>query len=182
MAVTAELPTGIGGLRPDEGAVRLLFVERSADYGALVRETLEHTRKGRFEVHHTDRLDAARHEVESGELDAVLVDLTVSPGADTDPRSVSIEEASDLATRVPVIVLMGSEQDEAPAEKSDGESESAVLARIACSRVPDEILRAVRRHRRLGPCGGAGPIVLRDPLRACARVFARIRRSLTATR
>ena len=179
MAVTSDLPPGIGGLRQDEDAVRLLFIERSAEYAALVRETLEHTRKGRFEVHPVDRLEMARQELESGELDAVLVDLTLAPGADADHHSVSIDEASDLATRVPVIVLTGNEHDEAD-DRHENTSESAVLARIACSRVPDEILRAVRRHRRLGPGGSADPIVLRDPLRACARVFARIRRSLSA--
>lgn len=175
MAVTAELPPGVGPLRADEGAVRLLFVEGCAEYAALVRESLELTEKGRFEVRHADRLEAARVELESGDLDAVLVDFTAGPGRAA--PGVSIDEASDLATRVPVIVLTGSEHDDATL--STGEPASAVLDRIARSRVPDEILRAVRRHRRLGPRGGSDPIVLRDPLRACARVFARLRRSLS---
>jgi DNA-binding NtrC family response regulator len=177
MSVTTELPSGNGGLRPDEGAVRLLFVERSSDYAALVCQTLEDTQKGRFQVHHADRLETARLHLEAGALDAVLVDLTEDSSSGS--RGVSIDEASDLATRIPVIVLTGSEQADGETAEPDHEIESTVLERIARSRVPDEILRAVRSHRRLGPRGGADPIVLRDPLRACARVFARIRRTLS---
>jgi DNA-binding response OmpR family regulator len=163
---------GTGDLRPDEGAVRLVFVEHCRDYAALVCETLESTCKGRFEVRKENRLDAAAHEVERGEFDAVLVDLTGGSG-------LSIEDASTLATRVPVIVLTGSEADESG--DPELEADSVVLDRIARSRLPDAILSAVRRHRRLGQRGAADPIVLRDPLRACAKVFAKIRRSVLAS-
>ena len=173
MTITAEIPHGLGGFRPDEQAVRLLFVERSADYAALVHEALEHTGKGRFQVRHTGRLDTARAEAEAGALDAVLVDAT--PGA---APGDWIEEASELASRVPVIVLTGSESEDDAA--TTPEAASGLRDRIAASRLPDEILRAVRSHRRLGPRGGADPIVLRDPLRACAGLFARLRSSLGA--
>ncbi len=176
MAVTSELsgPIGLGHVRDDEAAVRLVFVEQGTDYAALVREALGLS-TARFEVRHATRLEAARHEVESGGLDAVLVDWTRDSAAGgPEGGRISIEEASHLATRVPVIVLTGSDDDE-----PQPEAEDAMLARIADSPLPDEILRAVRRHRRLGCRGRPEPIVLRDPLRACARVFARVRRSLS---
>lgn len=175
MTASADLPRGDGRFRADECAVRLLFVKHSRDYAELVCETLETTHKGRFEVRHADRLDAARHHVEAGDFDAVLVDLPEA--ADPDRRRVHIDEASTLASRVPVIVLTGHETED---ESAAPASESLVRDRIARSRLPDEILKAVRRHRRLGPSGSREPIVLRDPLRACARIFARLRRSLSA--
>lgn len=170
MAVTADYLNGIGGLRQDEGAVRLVFVEHSADYAALVCETLEQAPKGRFQVRHASEMDAALHDVEEGECDAVLVDWAADSAG-----PVTIDAASSLATRVPVIVLTGNE-DETEAEGS--ESEALCRDRIARSGLPDTILRAVRRHRRLGSSGAAEPIVWRDPLRAFARAFARIRRSI----
>ena len=160
-----------GGLRIDEAAVRLLLVEQSRDYADLLCETLHTTEKAHFEVRSADRFDTARCEVEEGSLDAVLVDLT--PCEDTESRRIRIDEASRLATRVPVIVLTG---DEASETTSDDDA-SRVREQIQASRLPDEILRAVHRHRRLGPTGKADPIVVRDPLRACARLFAKLRRS-----
>lgn len=164
-------------LRIDESRVRLLFVEQSQDYAALVCEALKSTLKGHFEVVRSgEPLEAARSEVEAGQLDAVLVDLATH--SDPEEHRVRIEEASSLARRVPVIVLTGDEEGGSGA--SELVSESAVRERIAGSPLPDEILRAVERHRRLGPCCGADPIVVRDPLRACATAFARIRRILAS--
>ena len=77
---------------------------------------------------------------------------------------------------VPVIVLTGNDDETAP--EGDA-SESAFRDRISGSGLPDTILRAVRRHRRLGQSGAAEPIVWRDPLRAFARAFARVRHSLS---
>jgi CheY-like chemotaxis protein len=178
MAVTASFANGVGGIRSDESSVRLVFVQHSRDYGELVRETLESTSKGHFQVRNTDRLEAALQDVEEGVCDAVLVDLTEgTPGSGGDGRPVSIEDASTLAIRVPVIVLTGSEDDEKDLEPAD-DPRDRVRSQMADSRLPDQILRAVRRHRRLGSCGAAEPIVLRDPLRAFARAFAKLRRSL----
>lgn len=174
MSATTDYTSRIRGFRPDESMVRLVFVEHSRDYAALVCETLEHAGRGHFEVRHADRLDAALHDVEEGACDAVLVDLTA--GADSEKGAVSIDAAESLAHRVPVIVLTGSDdEDELPTSQSH--SEAAFRDRMAHSRLPDTILRAVRRHRRLGQ-RGAEPVVLRDPLRAFARAFARLRRSI----
>ena len=170
MSATTDTMRGPRCFRADESAVRLVFVEHSRDYAALVCETLEHAGKGQFEVRHADRLDTAFDDVDEGICDAVLVDLT----AGSLNGSVSIDAAESLAHRVPVIVLTGSEDEKDLMGDSEPDAETAFRNRIAGSRLPGAILGAVRRHRRLGQ-GGANPVVLRDPLRAFARAFARLR-------
>ena len=146
MSVTADYANGIGGVRQDETSVRLVFVEHSPDYAALVCETLEHARKGHFEVRHARRMDAALHDVEEGECDAVLVDWTAH-----DDDAVTIEDASSIATRVPVIVLTGNDDETAP--ESD-DSEAAFRDRMADSGLPDTILRrsGTTSSRAFGSC------------------------------
>ena len=173
MAVTPGYMNGIAGVRADESAVRLVFVEHSADYAALVRETLEKTQKGHFEVRHASRMDAAVSDVEHGQCDAVLVDLTTG----TQSGTVTFEDASVIANQVPVIVLTGDDDENEDVNGADPEAD--FRDRIAHSRLPDAILSAVRRSRRLGQQGAADPIVLRDPLRAFASAFARLRRTFS---
>jgi CheY-like chemotaxis protein len=163
------------GARERENEVRLLFVEHSPDYAALVRETLERAPRGRFEVCHANRLEAAVDDLAAGGYDALLLDWTGDHGGDDD-GSTTIDAATQIASRLPVIVLTGSEDDPRIAPAPD--PASAIHDGIAHSRLPDAILGAVRRHRRLGQQGAAEPIVLRDPLRCFARVFAKLRRSL----
>jgi DNA-binding response OmpR family regulator len=173
VAVTADGASGIAGLRLDESEVRLVFVvEPGADYAALVGETLATTDRARFEVRHAPRLDAAWSDIEQGDCDAVLVDLTTGPKA----GAATLEDASSMAQRVPVIVLTG--DGESPGEVEAADAATALRDRMAGSRLPEAILSAVRRSRRLGQGGAADPIVLRDPLRAFAAAFARLRRSL----
>jgi hypothetical protein len=165
-------PSEIQGLRRHEHDVRLLFVEQSPEYATLVRETLDVSSRGRFDLQYTSRLDAAVPDVANGDFDALLLDFTTrGSGANAE----SIDSASQLASRLPVILLTGSSaarEDETPQIE-----EEAVRERIAHSRLPNAILRAVRRHRRLGQQSASEPIVLRDPLRAMAAAFARLRRA-----
>ena len=163
------------GVREHENDVRLLFVEHSPDYAALVCETLDQAARGHFQVRHADRLEAAVHDLARREYDALLLDLTGDHGTPPD-CDASIDAASQLASRLPVIVLTGSEDDYRNAPRDD--EASAMREGIAHSLLPDAILSAVRRHRRLGQHGAPEPIVLRDPLRAFARAFAKLRRSL----
>ena len=168
MAVTPECTIGVGGLRTDEGEVRLVFVEHGAEYAALVCETLQQTRKGRFAVRHATRLEAAWTDVEHGACDAVLVDLTNGP----QPCELTFDDASSISKRVPVIVLTG--DDETDIDVDDADPEADFRDRMAHSRLPNTILGAVRRSRRLGQHGAIDPIVLRDPLRAFASTFAKL--------
>ena len=161
--------------REHENDVRLLFVEHSAEYGALVRETLDQATRGHFEVRHADRLEAAVDDLAAGDYDALLLDWTGDHGS-SDGGDTTIDAASQIASRLPVIVLTGSEDDHRNTPAPD--EATAMREGIEHSRLPDAILSAVRRHRRLGQHGAAEPIVLRDPLRGFARVFGRLRRSL----
>jgi DNA-binding response OmpR family regulator len=160
----------IPGMRPDEQGVRLLFVEHSPEYATLVCETLDASTRGHFDVRHAPRLDAAVDDLRRGDYDALLLDFTARDGAAVEK---SIESASRLASRLPVILLTGSDD---PQESTAPRVED-VRERMARSRLPSAILRAVRRHRRLGQQSASEPIVLRDPLRALAAAFARLRRT-----
>ncbi len=163
------------GARERENDVRLLFVEHSPDYAALVLETLDRATRGHFDVRHADRLDAAVADLAAGDYDALLLDWT-GDHSSPDEGDATIDAASQIASRLPVIVLTGSE--EHPQQAAAPDEASAMRKGIEHSRLPDAILSAVRRHRRLGQHGATEPIVLRDPLRGFARVFANLRRSL----
>jgi CheY-like chemotaxis protein len=174
MTFTSGFSNGAHSLRMDESAVRLLFVEHSPEYAALVCETLQQAPTGHFEVQHADRLDLAARTIEDGDYDAVLLDLTENSADGSD----TIEAAALIASRLPVIVLTGAASEATPqgveAEK-DAHDEARVRDKIAESDLPGAILSAVRRSRRLGQTGASEPIVLRDPLRALARAFAKLR-------
>ncbi len=173
MGATTDLMNTPRGTRVDESSVRLLFVEHSKDYAALVCQALDQAESGRFEVRHTAGLEAAVHDIEGGDYDALLVDLT--EGGESGGTTINV--AAGAASRLPVIVLTGGADDSLELAASDAGDE-VVRERIAKSRLPTEILRAVRRHRRLGQHAASEPIILRDPLRALVRTFARIRRTL----
>jgi hypothetical protein len=157
MTFTSGFSNGAHSLRMDESAVRLLFVEHSPEYAALVCETLQQAPTGHFEVQHADRLDLAENSAD---------------GSDT------IEAAALIASRLPVIVLTGAASEATPQGvevEKDALDEARVRDKIAESDLPGAILSAVRRSRRLGQTGASEPIVLRDPLRALARAFAKLR-------
>ena len=163
------------GVREHENDVRLMFVEHCPEYAALVCETLDRAARGHFDVRHIDRLEVAAHDLLEGDYDALLLDLTGDHGTPAD-SDATIDAASQIASRLPVIVLTGSEDDRRDAPRDD--EASAIREGIAHSPLPEAILSAVRRHRRLGQHGAAEPIVLRDPLRGFARLFAKLSRSL----
>ncbi len=174
MGATTDLVNAPQGSRPDESAVRLLFVEHSEDYAALVCQALDQAEHGHFEVRHAAQLETAINDLQGGDYDALLVDLTEDLGGD---GQRTIDVAAGVAGRLPVIVLTGAADDNlGPAAAEAGDE--VVREGIAKSRLPSEILRAVRRHRRLGQHAASEPIILRDPLRALARAFAKVRRTL----
>lgn len=152
-------------LRPDENAVRLLFIEHSAEYGALVRAALDGATRAQFEICRAERLDVAARELDR--FDALLIDLTAS----NDDSTGELDAASALASRLPVIVLKGNDLDGMCLRDGD---DTDLRGEIARSRLPNAILRVVRRYRRLGQNDAAEPIVVRDPLRAIAPAFARL--------
>ncbi len=139
-----------------DGAVRVLLVEDSSDFATRVEIALCGHTRARFEVFHAHRLDSARCALETEGYDAMLVDLGPS---DADRRA-TIDAASTLATRLPVIVMTGARASgDAPSTTTD---EVVFKQRFDRADLPGAILRAIDRHRRLGSVG-QGPVICRIP-------------------
>ena len=120
---------------------------------------LGHASKGHFEVFHADRLERAIEELEAGSYDAMLLDLRL-PDSD---RNSTIDAAGTLAHRLPVIVLTGTEDPDLEIRASQvGAEEYLIKDRLDRAELPATILRAIRRHRRLGS-GGVDPVICRIP-------------------
>jgi len=141
-------------VRADENAVRLLLVGESPVCTGLLCAALDRAPRGRFDVDCTACLTAAARVVALAEYDAVLVDLGVP-----DDAGDAIEAVCEIAHRVPVIALAGTREGvlEALAEE-EGEGDEApgweaLLGCVDRADLAGTILRAVRRHRRLGVCG-----------------------------
>jgi len=154
------------GIRPDERGVRVLFVEHSPDYAALVCETLEGASQGTFDIRRAPQLDAAAEDLAFDGYDAVLLDCAPGP---IGSRDRAIERAARLASRLPVILLTADEK-AMPDPREDPCDADTLRDAMARSRLPGAILGAVRRHRRLGQQNTSEPIVHRfeGPLR-CAK-------------
>lgn len=149
-------------LRVDEDAVRLLMLEGSQACASLVEGILARARRGRFEVVRMGGLPPRLgDEIELAGYDALLIDLA---RLGTAVREV-VEWAASAAHRLPVVLLTGTEDDGLglpvdPAGVAD--DERPIGQRLARADIPATILRAIRRHRRVG-AGGADPVFCRIP-------------------
>jgi DNA-binding NtrC family response regulator len=144
--------------RADECTVRILLIEESSDYAQIVHWALLHTDRGSFEVEQASAIEQARERIESEAYDAILLDLGLHEGHDAAP---SIDAASELAHRVPVIVLTGTQREDLPRCRNGQDIEAFISQQqIDCEALPGTILHAVQRHRRLGQ-SGVDPIVYR---------------------
>jgi len=128
--------------RVDEQFVRILFVEERADFADRVRGILSRCTRGSFEIVRESDLVNAASQIRGETFDLLLLDLSL---ANVD-RAAAIELATDLAHRLPVVVLTGTESLlEAGAGMRDG------LERcMEHADVPGKLLTAIRRYRRLG--------------------------------
>jgi len=139
-------------VRVDEKFVRILFVEDRMDIADEIRGTLDRARRGSFDVVREKDLVQAVALIEGETFDLLLLDLSLPNVA----RSTAIELANDLAHRLPVVVLTGTE--------ALGESASSdctgLKARVEQADVPAKLLNAIRRSRRLGT-GVMAPIFCR---------------------
>jgi len=146
--------------RIDEDAVRLLMVEGSGGCASLIQQILDRAPRGHFDVVQVAGLGSMlQRELEVGGYDALLIDLPrLGPG-----QREAIEWASGIAHRVPVILLMGTEDGRLTrsVDAARGE-ELPIRRRLDRADIPATILRAIRRHRRVG-AGGASPIFCRIP-------------------
>lgn len=145
MTTAAELsqhrPHSEGG-RVDEQFVRILFIEDRADFAEGVRKTLGRCERGSFEIIRESDLVQAAARVGKDDFDLVLVDVTL----ESVERTAAIELASDLAHRLPVVLLTGTE-----ALLQAGRDCSTRLDQcLDDANVPAKLLQAIRRYRRLG--------------------------------
>ena len=128
--------------RVDEKFVRILFVEDRADVADEIQNTLVGTERGSFDVVRETNLVRAVAQIDGETFDLVLLDLSL-PNVE---RSTAIELANDLAHRLPVVVLTGTES-----LIGIGETlRSSLKACIEEADVPGKLLSAIRRSRRLG--------------------------------
>lgn len=128
--------------RPDERHVRILLVESEVVLAEELRQSLAKTSRASFEVVCESDVVEAAARIRGAHFDLVLMDQRL---ADVE-RGAAIELANDLAHRLPVVVLTGTEAVDA--------SGTTLRARLsACverSDVAGKLLAAIRRGRRLG--------------------------------
>jgi DNA-binding NtrC family response regulator len=134
-------PHGEDG-RVDEQFVRILFVEERADFADRIRGILGRCSRGSFEVVRESDLVKAASQIRGDTFDLLLLDLSLA----TVDRAAAIELATDLAHRLPVVVLTGTEA----LLEADIEVREGVERCIESADVPGKLLSAIRRYRRLG--------------------------------
>ncbi len=159
MSTWTEFPSAPGhspDVRADENAVRVLLVDPRSNCLGLLCEALERAARGHFDVDCASDLQQAEQSLGVG-YDALLVDLADAAGHPT-----SIDRLCQLAQRIPVIVLTGTEDGALASERPTRADRDQALARIDRAELPATLLEAVRRHRRLGVCG-AEPLICRIP-------------------
>ena len=138
---THHRPHGDDG-RVDEQFVRILFVEDRADFAETIRSILGRCARGSFDVVRQSDLIQAAAQIRGERFDLLLLDLSLKQVE----RTTAIELATDLAHRLPVVVLTGTE---ALADSGPGLDQGLERC-IEHADVPGKLLTAIRRYRRLG--------------------------------
>ncbi|HKK52436.1 MAG TPA: response regulator [Myxococcota bacterium] len=139
--------------RIDEEFVRVLFVEDRTDFAEEIHKSLGRASRGSFDVIRESDLVEAGDRVRGGDYDLLLIDLSIS---EVD-RSTAIELATELAHRLPVVVLTGMEVFSEIGARSRCQGLGACIENAD---VPGKLLWAIRRSRRLGT-GVMSPIFCR---------------------
>ena len=123
-----------------EKPIRVLLVEDNPGDARLVRETLAEIDSPQFELTHVERLSQARQRLAEEQFDVVLLDLVLPDK----PRMGSLIEIHDQASRVPIVVLTGMD-DETMASWTLEEGAQDYLIKgqtlVRCIR------HAIQRHR-----------------------------------
>lgn len=144
--------------RSDERAVRVLLVEDRPIFARIVCWALARATRGRFQIEQAGVFAQAVRRLKEELFDAILVDLGPRVG---DEAEAALDAAEELAHRVPVIVLTGTNV-EVPETATRQDELAAYVQRehFECERLPCTILDAIKRHRRVGQLG-ADPIIYR---------------------
>jgi DNA-binding NarL/FixJ family response regulator len=138
--------------RIDEEFVRILFVEDRAHFAEQIHRSLGNASRGSFDIIRETDLVRAADRIGADVFDLLLVDLSLG----CLDRRATIELATDLAHRLPVVVLTGLESFIEP----DSSGCAGLEACIQNADVPGTLLSAIRRSRRLGT-GVMSPIFCR---------------------
>lgn len=125
-------------------SIKVLLVEDNPGDARLVKETLAEVESPEFELTHVERLSQARQLLAEERFDVVLLDLVLPDK----PRMGSLIEIHDQASRVPIVVLTGLD-DETMASWTLEEGAQDYL--IKGQTDPDSLVRCIRyaiqRHR-----------------------------------
>ncbi len=134
-------PSG-GGSRIDENFVRILFVEDRRDVADEIHGLLGCSDRGSFEVIRETNLFKAAAKIEGNTFDLLLLDLSLL----NIERTAAVQLANDLAHRLPVVVLTGTEELDEPSPTTCKNLKHC----MGHADVPGKLLAAIRRSRRFG--------------------------------
>jgi two-component system cell cycle sensor histidine kinase/response regulator CckA len=127
-----------------EEPIRVLLVEDNPGDARLVRETLADVKSPPFELTHVERLSQARQRLAEERFDIVLLDLVLPDK----PRMGSLIEIHDQASRVPIVVLTGLD-DETMASWTleEGAQDYLIKGQTDRESLVRCIRHAIKRHR-----------------------------------
>jgi len=127
-----------------ERPIRVLLVEDNPGDARLVQETLAEVDSPEFELTHVERLSQARQRLAEEQFDVVLLDLVLPDK----PRMGSLIEIHDQASRVPIVVLTGLD-DETMASWTleEGAQDYLIKGQTDKDSLVKCIRHAIQRHR-----------------------------------
>jgi DNA-binding response OmpR family regulator len=127
-----------------ERPIKVLLVEDNPGDARLVQETLSEVDSPEFELVHVERLSQARQRLTEERFDVVLLDLVLPDK----PRMGSLIEIHDQASRVPIIVLTGLD-DETMASWTleEGAQDYLIKGQTDRESLVRCIRHAIQRHR-----------------------------------
>jgi two-component system cell cycle sensor histidine kinase/response regulator CckA len=127
-----------------EQPIKVLLVEDNPGDARLVQETLAEVDTPEFELTHVERLSQARQRLSEERFDVVLLDLVLPDK----PRMGSLIEIHDQASRVPIVVLTGLD-DETMASWTleEGAQDYLIKGQTDKDSLVRCIRHAIQRHR-----------------------------------
>jgi DNA-binding response OmpR family regulator len=127
-----------------ERPIKVLLVEDNPGDARLVAETLAEVDYPEFQLTHVERLSQARQRLSEERFDVVLLDLVLPDK----PRMGSLIEIHDQASRVPIVVLTGLD-DETMASWTleEGAQDYLIKGQTDKDALVRCIRHAIQRHR-----------------------------------
>ena len=128
----------------DNEKIKVLLIEDNPGDARLIRELLAEVEGAPFDVYHTDRLSAGLERLAQGDIDVILLDLSLPDSKGLD----SLGKLHAQAPKVPIVVLSGL-SDEAVAVKAvqEGAQDYLVKGSIDGGLLVRSLRYAIERHR-----------------------------------